>query len=786
LDVDLPSLSSKDIIDQVYKSIVLEEDDGQRFIKLDEDGLNTLRDIGLSQLSGDLEARKAYCDRMFECLSCCQAILAGLPRDFNYLVKYSIASLGEMFTQTMNFALERMQIPRTFGRMWSVGFLNQDAKEAMKRYGWCPSDIARAEAKYHSIQTLYLVQMLDKSLPPRDHTRCTDEVCNTYQINLGSYQSKHQLEDCSCDDLVVNATDLTNILLQEEKYPMLRFKGGVEDLGYDIVESGLNTPYVAISHVWADGLGNPFANSLPKCKLYHLQELVKAVMQKGTEGGEQPKENPLIWLDTLCCPAQEGVGKKTAIEKIRLVYRQAQHVLVLDAGLMSYESKSQKWPETMVRIFTSSWMRRLWTLQEGALAHTLFFQFADDSVSFNGLFRQAMDMRGSMRHSVVWDDFVKEYAGLISFFAPSVSAPAGDNPELSTLDGALMFRSVSVATDEPLCIGTLMSLDLHEILQVEPKENRMQKVWELIALKKGGIPSEIIFFEEERIQAPGWGWAPQSLLPAKRGLQKPVTRPLRWKLERMGKIDPRGLRVQYPGYRIIKREEYGDGRPSNPWPGMPRLSENWLQFRDANTKRWHRIADNKLAVLSMGWTTEEQRHEYNKLGLFPLHDLADSRRSVLVMNPRETANEAVFATIINEEEGIAVKTERQAIVKELDVEEGYIFDVIERLALQLRRDEMTDHHLGVYSKLIDGHKADNNLEKATAENEQFQESLEALKNRMKELMAHAVQEDERLVAAINVFWGASFAEHLWVLIQDFFTHDLLGETLSDYQVWFVD
>lgn len=157
-----PTPDSKPIIDRVYKLIVF-EDEGQKFVNLDEHNLNTLRDIGLSQLSADLEARKAYCDRMIECLSCCQTILAGLPRDFNYLIKYSIASLGEIFTQTVNFALERLQIPRTFGRMWSVGFLNQDAKEAMRLYGWCPSDIARAEAKYHSIQALYLIQMLDKS-----------------------------------------------------------------------------------------------------------------------------------------------------------------------------------------------------------------------------------------------------------------------------------------------------------------------------------------------------------------------------------------------------------------------------------------------------------------------------------------------------------------------------------------------------------------------------------------------------------------------------------------------
>jgi hypothetical protein len=281
-------------------------------------------------------------------------------------------------------------------------------------------------------------------------------------------------------------------------------------------------------------------------------------------------------------------------------------------------------------------MRRLWTLKEGALAQSLYFQFADEAVSFTRLAAQMMaSVKVSMRHLAIFPDFAREFQSLSSFFLPSVTAPAGDNPDLSTLDHALNFRNVSVATDEALCIGTLMSLDLHEILQVMPKENRMQKVWELIALKKSGIPAEVIFLEDKRIEAEGWRWAPKSLLHVKKGVQKTVTRMLCWKPSQMGEIDARGLRVQYPGYRITKRVEYGDRRPPNPWPGMPRVPEKWLQFRDAKTKRWHRINDNKVAVLSQSWTMDEQRHKYNELGLFPLHDLADTGKSVLIMNSKE-------------------------------------------------------------------------------------------------------------------------------------------------------
>jgi hypothetical protein len=45
-------------------------------------------------------------------------------------------------------------------------------------------------------------------------------------------------------------------------------------------------------------------------------------------------------------------------------------------------------------------------------------------------------------------------------------------------------------------IGTLMSPGLPTILSVKTKEDRMQEVWELHAVKNGGLPVSIIFFEE--------------------------------------------------------------------------------------------------------------------------------------------------------------------------------------------------------------------------------------------------------------------------------------------------
>src|SRR5437764_3687462 len=90
---------------------------------------------------------------------------------------------------------------------------------------------------------------------------------------------------------------------------------------------------------------------------------------------------PLIWLDTLCCPVRPTEDKKLALKRMRHVYEQARSVLVLDASLQSYPTASMDTLEVLARIFTSKWLTRVWTLQEGALAKRLWFQFADKALS---------------------------------------------------------------------------------------------------------------------------------------------------------------------------------------------------------------------------------------------------------------------------------------------------------------------------------------------------------------------------------------------------------------------
>lgn len=125
-------------------------------------------------------------------------------------------------------------------------------------------------------------------------------------------------------------------------------------------------------------MGNPTANALPACQIAKVARLVSE-LQKTTEAGKEAVPDIdnsggayRVWIDPLLCPI-EAEGKKLALQRIPDVYRNATHVLVLDASLMQYSVGDLSPEEVLLRIFNSSaWMRRLWTLQ-GKLSFSVAF-----------------------------------------------------------------------------------------------------------------------------------------------------------------------------------------------------------------------------------------------------------------------------------------------------------------------------------------------------------------------------------------------------------------------------
>lgn len=182
---------------------------------------------------------------------------------------------------------------------------------------------------------------------------------------------------------------------------------------------------------------------------------------------------------------------------------------------------------------------------------------------------------------------------------------------LPLLGMALQHRSVTVSTDEALCISTLLSLDLHAVLSV-PAEDRMRVVWEKLAESKHGIPAAIIFFTGRRMDVAGFRWAPASLLSVSQEGIDPNERFNYLESLKAECLTHYGLQVRSKGFRI-RPKSYHDGLPHDPWwgglrdknDGRPRrIAESFVHFRDRENN-WFRVCKQETLNNGRVETSEE-------------------------------------------------------------------------------------------------------------------------------------------------------------------------------------
>jgi hypothetical protein len=134
-------------------------------------------------------------------------------------------------------------------------------------------------------QVLYLAQKFDldtlrglaklKLGPERrvDHTPCANHPsCLAYNVNLSSYRTAHRDGNCNCELLSVPYDELVAGIEQRE-IPLISIEHSADLLRPTTLRlhrRERSSKYTAISHVWADGLGNPPLNALPTCQLEYL------------------------------------------------------------------------------------------------------------------------------------------------------------------------------------------------------------------------------------------------------------------------------------------------------------------------------------------------------------------------------------------------------------------------------------------------------------------------------------------------------------------------------------
>ena len=484
-------------------------------------------------------------DHIARCLRLTFTNLKRAPTDIDQDLEISLASLGEMFCFAANsaFEVEDLVNDNRCPNQWQALINSDYGIDRMTSNGWCRSQIKLIRDSSMHIHTLYFAAHMTQSRTVGKHDNWDEDFCSAYQNNLRDYESRHVDSDCSCNYLSVEHNTLFEIL-SNSHLPLLRINGGplLEDISLTVVSTKDFPKYLALSHVWADGLGNYRKNALPSCQLRFLRDKVQEL--KSSLGFPDDQEL-LLWCDTMCCPAEAGHGKKLAILKLKETYMEASYVLVLDSSLRSFALEKDDIHEAGIRITTSGWVRRLWTLQEGALAlkdARLWFLFRDSALRIRTLVQGLRSRLCSLRGFE--DDVNQRLVELFAFYSPD---PTALSTNFQLVADALRFRSVSVKTDEPILMGNLLNLPVAQIIEHSEPQRQMQVLWSLIASVPHMIPGSIIFWVGQRLDLPGFRWAPASLLHPP-SINFPLG--LISADPRTGIPKNRGLLVKFPGYSV--------------------------------------------------------------------------------------------------------------------------------------------------------------------------------------------------------------------------------------------
>ena len=393
--------------------------------------------------------------------------------------------------------------------------------QQMLARNWCPNHINHI-ARSSVVESLYYISNLDIKIFG-DHSSCTKTKCLLTNSTSAEISPKHRYScyEQRCSSINVSRKRLISFL-NTGSVPVIQFNNkGLQGSTISVKSSKAVSKYVAVSHVWAHGLGNTKSNSLPYCQLYYLNEKIQKLYPVN--------KNPVaFWVDTICVPVEPIEAKMMALEKMRSTYTEADKVIVFDMSLETVGTVGKTLEECLIRVNVSQWMRRLWTLQEARLAREIHVQFSDKALNIDdalSLVKDVEENRVAQKHydtkerldQVINHPTLSKFA--LSLFTAELEhylrqGQHGQISLLSMLCKALERRSTSHAEDEAICLGTLLGLDMKRLLSVR-EEERMTQMWKLIN-EKGGLNQSLVFIMEQKMEAKGLGWAPKTMLNPQR------------------------------------------------------------------------------------------------------------------------------------------------------------------------------------------------------------------------------------------------------------------------------
>ncbi|KAF7561367.1 hypothetical protein G7046_g2800 [Stylonectria norvegica] len=263
---------------------------------------------------------------------------------------------------------------------------------------FCPFVARQICQTYNFVAAYYATRLGNNS--KASHRLCSTSECVANNVDMTNYTTRHASADCKCPHLPIPVEEMRSII-EAGGIPLVRVESG--ENGHVVVKVKRmtnDTPYIAFSHVWSDGLGNPAANSLPSCAMMRLQDYVEkmhqprmnlrmgviniGVVQWDLMRMTHDFKPRWFWLDTLCIPVGDPYMdlKMKAINQMAAIYASALQVLVLDSGMEAFhlDEPGVQPCEILAMVCTSAWMRRCWTFQEAGISQQCQIQCLERAV----------------------------------------------------------------------------------------------------------------------------------------------------------------------------------------------------------------------------------------------------------------------------------------------------------------------------------------------------------------------------------------------------------------------
>lgn len=377
--------------------------------------------------------------------------------------------------------------------------------ELMKQRGWCPHDIELLNvAQVKTVSKLWYLANLSPPKSAFSHEACTFDQCKPLHIVKEQYRQAHVEDGCDCASIGPEQGQVASII-NAGKIPLV----SIQDNQVRIHEQKTGSAFVTISHVWADGKGNPRGNTLPLCIAQEIQELVNGLPQP------VPVSQVPFWMDTFCIPRAPEELKRKALLRMREPYEYALHVLVIDSYLRCHLVSQSSPSRILALIAVCGWSQRLWTFQEGRIPRKparTWFAFKDKSIDLLAECSKPFTLMPTLASNLVDRKLLYDHhqtqlmdagLGFKDFLLQSVES----------LRTSLRTRATSRREDEALCLGAgilrLPTQDMKEIIDTTDGDIRMAKIWANLPIINVGIAFSRA---PTKLRTKGFRWAPATFM----------------------------------------------------------------------------------------------------------------------------------------------------------------------------------------------------------------------------------------------------------------------------------